>query len=103
MYAWVAVLLAFGASFCENYSTYMQKKALGTMPTLGFKFSWTVMKAWITNIPWLSAIVMECVGVALYMVALIRLPVSIVEPIVTAGIALVACLAIKKLGEKPGR
>jgi len=98
-----ALLMALGASFCENYSTYMQKKALGTMPTLNFKFSWTVIKAWITNIPWLSAIIMECVGVGLYMVALIRLPVSVVEPIITAGIALVAYLAIKKLGEKPNR
>lgn len=102
MAVWFAVLLALGASFCENYSTYMQKKALGTLPTLTFKLSWTVIKAWITNRPWVSAVVMECVGITLYMLALIRLPVSVVEPIVTAGIALVAFLAITKLGEKPG-
>jgi len=102
MYVWVAVLFAFGASFCENYSTYMQKKALGTLPTLNFKLSWTVIRAWITNRPWMSAVVMEVVGITFYMIALIRLPVSIVEPIITAGIALVAYLAIKKLGEKPG-
>jgi drug/metabolite transporter (DMT)-like permease len=99
----IALLLALGASFCENYSTYMQKKAMDTLPTLSFRLSWTVIRAWITNRPWLSAVVMECVGVALYMLALIRLPVSIVEPIITAGIALVAYLAIKKLGEKPNR
>jgi drug/metabolite transporter (DMT)-like permease len=45
---------------------------------------------------------MECVGIAFYMLALTRLPVSLVEPIITAGIALVAFLAITKLGEKPG-
>jgi len=102
MYVWVALLFAFGASFCENYSTYMQKKALGKLPTLSFKLSWTVIRAWITNRPWMSAVVMEIVGITLYMIALIRLPVSIVEPIITAGIALVAYLAIKKLGETPG-
>jgi drug/metabolite transporter (DMT)-like permease len=102
MTIWFAVLLAMGASFCENYSTYMQKKALGKLPTLTFKLSWTVIKTWITNWPWMSAVVMECVGISLYMLALTRLPVSIVEPIVTAGIALVAFLAITKLGEKPG-
>jgi uncharacterized membrane protein len=102
MTVWFSLLLAFGASFCENYSTYMQKRALGTLPTLSFRLSWVVIKAWITNRRWMSAVVMECVGIALYMLALIRLPVSIVEPIITAGIALVAFLAITKLGEKPG-
>jgi len=97
-----SLLSAFSASFCENYSTYMQKRALGALPTLGFKWEWGVIKAWITNVPWWSAIALECVGIAFYMLALIRLPVSVVEPIITAGIALVAYLAIKKLGEAPG-
>jgi drug/metabolite transporter (DMT)-like permease len=99
----IFVLMAFGASFCENYSTYMEKKAVSDQPSLNLRLSWTVIRAFITNRPWLAGIVMETLGVGLYMVALIRLPVSIVEPIITAGIALVAYLAIKKLGETPGR
>ncbi len=99
----VAVIIAFAASFCENYSTYMQKKAMNSLPSLSLRLSWTVLWTFFTNRPWLSAMVMECVGVSLYLVALIFLPVSIVEPIITAGIALVAFLAIRKLGETPSR
>ncbi len=99
----IAVLIAFAASFCENYSTYMQKKAMNTLPRLSLRLSWKVLWMFFTNRPWLAAIVMEGVGVALYMVALIFLPVSIVEPIITSGIALVAFLAVRKLGETPGR
>jgi drug/metabolite transporter (DMT)-like permease len=99
----IAVIIAFAASFCENYSTYMQKKAMNYLPSLNLRLSWTVLWAFFSNRPWLAAIVMEGVGVGLYMVALIFLPVSIVEPIITAGIALVAFLAIRKLGETPSR
>lgn len=99
----IAVIIAFAASFCENYSTYMQKKAMNALPRLSLRLSWTVLWTFFTNRPWLAAMVMEAVGVGLYMVALIFLPVSIVEPIITAGIALVAFLAIRKLGETPGR
>jgi uncharacterized membrane protein len=99
----IAVIIAFAASFCENYSTYMQKKAMNALPRLSLRLSWTVLWTFFTNRPWLAAMVMEGVGVGFYMVALIFLPVSIVEPIITAGIALVAFLAIRKLGETPGR
>jgi drug/metabolite transporter (DMT)-like permease len=99
----IAVIIAFAASFCENYSTYMQKKAMNDLPSLNLRLSWTVLWTFVTNRPWLAAMVMEGVGVGLYMVALIFLPVSIVEPIITAGIALVAFLAIRKLGETPSR
>ncbi|OFW59583.1 MAG: hypothetical protein A2W01_12375 [Candidatus Solincola sediminis] len=99
----IAVIIAFAASFCENYSTYMQKKAMNALPCLSLRLSWTVLWTFFTNRPWLTAMVMEGVGISLYMVALIFLPVSIVEPIITAGIALVAFLAIRKLGETPGR
>ena len=85
----IAVIIAFAASFCENYSTYMQKKAMNALPRLSLRLSWTVLRAFFTNRSWLAAMVMEGVGVSLYMVALIFLPVSIVEPIITAGIALV--------------
>lgn len=79
----------------------MQKKAVDTLPRLRMRLSWTVIRTFITNRLWLSAMVMDALGTALFMVALIFLPVSIVEPIITAGIALLAYLAIKNLGEKP--
>ncbi len=98
-----AILITFAASFCVNYSTYMQKRAVDTLPRMRLRISWTVIKAFITDRLWLAAMAVDGLGTALFMVALIFLPVSIVEPIITAGIALLAYLAIKNLGEKPRR
>jgi len=98
----LAVGIALAASFCVNYSSYMQKKAVDALPKLKLRISWAVIKSFVTNRPWLAAMGMDAVGTALFMVALIFAPVSIVEPIITAGIALLAYLAIKNLGEKPG-
>jgi drug/metabolite transporter (DMT)-like permease len=99
----LAIVIAFAASFCVNYSTYMQKRAVDTLPRIKLRLSWTVIKMFITNRLWLSAMLVDGIGTALFMIALIYLPVSIVEPIITSGIALLAYLAIKNLGEKPGR
>jgi drug/metabolite transporter (DMT)-like permease len=97
----LALVIAFAASFCTNYSTYMQKKAVDTLPRLKVRLTRAVIHSFITNRQWVSAMVMDGVGTALFMVALIFLPVSIVEPIITAGIGLLAYLAIKNLGERP--
>jgi drug/metabolite transporter (DMT)-like permease len=97
----IAVILAFTGSFLTNYSTYLQKIAVDRLPMMEIHTSWQVVRRFLTNIPWIAAMAMDGLGTALYMVALVFLPVSIVEPILTAGIALLAYLAITRLGEKP--
>ena len=99
----LAIAIAVVASVCINYSLYLQKKALGKLPTVEFRLSWSVVKAFITNVPWLSAQGFNIFGFALYMIALAFAPVSIVEPIIAAGVALLAYLAIRNLGERPRR
>ncbi len=81
----------------------MQKVAVDALPRINWRFSWAVAKTFFTNRPWLAAMALDALGTGLFMVALIFAPVSIVEPILTAGIALLAYLAIKKLGEQPSR
>lgn len=103
MTEFIALCLAFAASFCTNYSTYMQKTAVDVLPRLKLRLNWTIVRAFVTNRLWISAMLMDGAGTGLYLVALIWLPISIVEPIITAGIALLAYLAIKNLGEKPTR
>ncbi len=103
MKAVLAIAIALAASFCTNYSTYMQKVAVDALPQINWRFSWTVAKAFFTNQPWLAAMGLDALGTALFMVALIFAPVSVVEPILSAGIALLAYLAIKRLGERPSR
>jgi drug/metabolite transporter (DMT)-like permease len=98
----LAIAIAFAASFCVNYSTYMQKRAVDILPRMRLRLSWSIIKAFITNRLWLAAMIVDGIGTVLFMIALIFLPVSIVEPIITAGIALLAYLAFKNLGERPG-
>jgi drug/metabolite transporter (DMT)-like permease len=82
---------------------YAQKKAVASLPEVEFKLSWTVLKAFLTNGPWLMSFSFILVGSALYAYALTQAPISIVQPIMAAGVALLAYLAVKNLGEKPRR
>jgi uncharacterized membrane protein len=99
----LAVLVAITASLLLNWSIYLQKKAVEALPAIEFHFSWGVIKAFLTNKPWLFAQFINVSGFAIYSVALWLAPVSIVEPIIASGVVLLAYLAIKNLGEKPRR
>lgn len=99
----VAVVCALAASLMINYSMYMQKKAVDTLPAVEFKIDWDVTKAFATNLPWVGALVLMLLGGGVYAVALALAPVSIVQPVLGSGVALLAWLAIRNLGEKPRR
>jgi len=99
----VAIILSVGAALALNYSMYMQKKAVGTLPQVQAKLTWDIVKAFFTNRYWLQSISVLAIGGGLYVVAIGMAPVSIVQPIVASGVALLAYLAIKNLGEKPRR
>lgn len=73
------------------------------LPAVKLEISWTVFTAFATNKPWLIAIGISLVGGAFYSVAILLAPISVVQPIVASGVALLAYLAIKNLGEKPGK
>ncbi|RJP31126.1 MAG: hypothetical protein C4536_08630 [Actinobacteria bacterium] len=103
MKTFFAITVAVAASICLNYSLYLQKIAVDALPRVKLKLSWALVRSFITNIPWLKAQGFNVLGFALYMTALAFAPVSIVEPIIAAGVALLAYLAIRNLGERPGR
>jgi drug/metabolite transporter (DMT)-like permease len=99
----LAVVTAIGASLLFNYAMYLQKKEVVGLPEVKFQLSWSVTKAFITNKGWILSMVVILLGSGLYAVALDIAPVSIVQPIMAAGVALLAYLAIKNLGEHPRR
>lgn len=99
----LAVIISIAAALLLNYAIYLQKKAVEHLPRVELKLSWDVIKAFITNAPWMKAQAVNVSGFALYTVALSFAPVSVVEPLVASGVALLAYLAIKNLGEKPRR
>ena len=99
----IAIACAVLASLAFNYAMYQQKKAVGTLPEVKLQLSWTVLKAFVTNGPWLASMLTVLAGSALYAYALTAAPISIVQPIMASGVALLAYLAVKNLGEQPRR
>ena len=99
----IAVILSLLASLTLNYGMYVNKVAVGSLPTVGLKLTSGIFKAFLTNKKIIFAIGLGVVGGALYAASLGMAPVSIVQPLVASGVILLAYLAIRNLGEKPRR
>jgi uncharacterized membrane protein len=97
----VSIVIALVGALLLNYAMYVEKKALGVLPKIQARLTWSLIKAFLTNRTWMWAQAINWTGFAFYIVALATAPVSIVQPIMASGIALLAYLAIKHLGEKP--
>ena len=97
----LAVILAVIATCMINYSGYMQKRELDKLPLIGTQKIWETVKTFVKCTPWLEAQFLQLGGTLIKGLALGLAPLSIIQPINTAGIALLAVLAITKLGEKP--
>lgn len=98
----IAVLLAVSAAIFFNLSMYMNKKAVLQLPRVGLKKRGKgVLKAFASNrLMWLFAL-FGLLGGGFYFTAVSLAPISVVQPIVSSGIVILAYLAIKNLGEKP--
>jgi len=100
----VAVACAVGAAVCFNLAMYFNKKAVADLPGVGLKQEKKgVLKAFLANKLIHRFMIFGVTGACLYVVAISMAPVSIVQPIVSSGVVLLAYLAIKNLGEKPRR
>ncbi|MBU1671897.1 MAG: hypothetical protein KKF41_01550 [Actinobacteria bacterium] len=99
-----AVAFAVGAAICFNLAMYFNKKAVADLPSVGLKQEKKgVLKAFLANKLIHRFMLFGVIGAASYVVAMSMAPVSIVQPIVSSGVVLLAYLAIRNLGEKPRR
>lgn len=96
----LAVFCAIIAAILFNVAGFLQKKAVDRLPRVCLKPSWTVFKAFVTNKPWMISLAVSLVGGVFYYVAVMLAPISIVQPIVSAGVALLVYLAVRNLGER---
>lgn len=99
----IAVVCALVASLAFNYATYLQKKVLGTLPEVKLKLSRDVVRSFIRNRTWVASVAFVAGGSALYALSATIAPISIVQPVMACGVALLAYLAIRDLGERPRR
>ncbi|MEJ5185855.1 MAG: DMT family transporter [Candidatus Geothermincolales bacterium] len=97
----LAIIMAFLATAMINYSGYMQKRELDKLPLIGSQKPLETLRAFLSCKPWLEAQGLQLAGTFIKGIAVGLAPLSIVQPINTSGIALLAVLAITKLKEKP--
>ncbi|MDI6873663.1 MAG: hypothetical protein QME89_00925 [Actinomycetota bacterium] len=97
----MAIILAMVATTMINYSGYMQKRELDKLPLIGSQKPLQTAKAFLSCRPWLEAQGLQFAGTFIKGIAVGLAPLSVVQPINTAGIAVLAVLAITKLGERP--
>lgn len=93
--------MAVVATTMINYSGYMQKRELDKLPLIGSQKPLQTIKAFLACRPWLEAQGLQFAGTFIKGIAVGLAPLSVVQPINTAGIAVLAMLAITRLGEKP--
>jgi uncharacterized membrane protein len=93
--------MAFVATAMINYSGYMQKRELDKLPLIGSQRPLETLRTFLSCKPWLEAQGLQLAGTFIKGIAVGLAPLSIVQPINTSGIALLAVLAITKLKEKP--
>ncbi len=99
----LAIFVSLGAAAFLNYGAFYQKIAVDNLPRVELRLSWTVAKSFITNKPWLFSMGIMTLGGILFAIAIAIAPISIVVPLVGSGVALLAYLAITRLGEQPGK
>jgi len=97
----LAIIMAFVATAMINYSGYMQKRELDKLPLIGSQRPLETLRTFLSCKPWLEAQGLQLAGTFIKGIAVGLAPLSIVQPINTSGIALLAVLAITRLKEKP--
>ncbi len=83
-----------------NYGVFLLKREVDRLPRLGVHSLWNTLRAFVTSRPWLKAQGLQILGGLLHIVAIGLAPLSLVEPIDTAGICFLVILSVVYLGER---
>ncbi len=93
------VLAALAATILYNLSVVIQKKKAQQASTSGLR-----LVAFLATKPlWLFGVGLQTAGLAFHFFALTKAPVTVVQPVIAAGVVFVAIFAALLLGERPGR
>jgi drug/metabolite transporter (DMT)-like permease len=93
------VLAAFAATILYNLSIVIQKMKAQEASASGIR----LIAALVTKPLWLFGIGLQTAGLAFHFFALTRAPVTVVQPVIAAGVVFVVIFAALLLGERPGR
>jgi drug/metabolite transporter (DMT)-like permease len=97
-----AVLLAALAALCTDIGLILLKQEGDKLPPLRWQAGLAALKAFARNPLWLIGLFLQPIGYACYLLALARGPLSIVQPIMGAGVLLFVLFAAIVLKEPIG-
>jgi len=98
---WTAIALSVVATSCYQAGLVMQKIAADSMPRLTLSLrQHHVFHAFLRSPLWLAGIAVTTAGWIFFLKALANAPVSIVQPVLGAGLALLALISVFFLKEE---
>jgi drug/metabolite transporter (DMT)-like permease len=100
--AYAGIPLALLATTAYNVGLVLEKRALGQMPALDLRRPARVLAGLLTSRPWLAGFALMLAGLGCQTVVLTFEPVSIVQPVLASGVALVLVLSRLVLRERLG-
>jgi drug/metabolite transporter (DMT)-like permease len=100
--SYAGISLALLATTAYNVGLILEKRALGRMPALDLRQVPRVIVRLLTSRAWLAGFALMLTGLACQTVVLTFEPVSIVQPVLASGVALVLVLSRLVLRERLG-
>lgn len=99
---WVAILTAVAATSLMNFGLALQKKGAASLPKIGVEKGGKVFKAFLRSGIWLSGTALMTGGWGLYLVSTKFAPISIIQPTLGVGLAVLALFSVFYLHERIG-
>lgn len=99
----VGIGLALLSTTAYNYGLIVEKQALGQLPAIGAGRIVSFVASLATSPRWLAGFMLMLFGLAFQVLALIFAPVTLVQPVIAAGVAVVLVLSRLVLHERLGR
>ena len=100
--AYAGISLALLATTAYNVGLVLEKRALGQMPVLDMRRPPRVLVSLLTSRAWLAGFALMLAGLGCQTVVLTFEPVSIVQPVLASGVAVVLVLSRLVLRERLG-
>ena len=99
---YAGISLALLATAAYNVGLIQEKRALGRMPTLDVRRVPHMVTSLLTDPAWLAGFALMLLGLACQVIVLTFEPVSVVQPVLASGVALVLVLSRLVLRERLG-
>src|SRR3984885_5534055 len=91
--SYTGIALALLSATAYNVGLIQEKRALGRMPALDLRRVPRVIVSLLTDPAWLAGFALMLLGLACQIVVLTFEPVSVVQPVLASGVALVLVLS----------